>query len=58
MLVGREFFREEQYAVRPDVLDPGVLRESVGLNEVTIRQYIRDQEKHQRDWDQGELKFD
>ncbi len=31
---------------------------TVGLNEVTIRQYIRDQEKHQRDQDQGELKFD
>ena len=31
---------------------------AVGLNEVQIRRYIRDQEKLQRDQDQGELKLD
>ena len=31
---------------------------TVGLNEEQIRQYIRDQEKLQRDLDQGELDFE
>jgi putative transposase len=31
---------------------------TVGLNEEQIRQYIRDQEKLQRDQDQGELDFE
>ncbi len=31
---------------------------TVGLNEEQIRQYIRDQEKAQRDLDQGELEFE
>jgi len=31
---------------------------TVGLNEVQIRRYIRDQEKPQRDQDQGQLKLD
>ncbi|HEX4055130.1 MAG TPA: IS200/IS605 family transposase, partial [Tepidisphaeraceae bacterium] len=31
---------------------------TVGLNEEQIRQYIRDQEKMQRDLDQGELEFE
>jgi putative transposase len=31
---------------------------TVGLNEEQIRQYIRDQEKLQRDLDQGELEFE
>jgi putative transposase len=31
---------------------------TVGLNEVQIQQYIRDQEKLQRDQDPGELKLD
>ena len=31
---------------------------TVGLNEEQIRQYIRDQEKLQRDMDQGELEFE
>ena len=31
---------------------------TVGLDEAAIRKYIREQEKHQRDQDQGELDFD
>ena len=31
---------------------------TVGLDEAQIRRYIQEQEKHQRDQDQGELKFD
>jgi REP-associated tyrosine transposase len=31
---------------------------TVGLDEATIRQYIRDQEKHQRAQDQAEFDFD
>ena len=31
---------------------------TVGLDEATIREYIREQEKLQRDQDQGELDFD
>jgi putative transposase len=31
---------------------------TVGLDEATIRKYIQEQEKHQRDEDQGELDFD
>jgi len=31
---------------------------TVGLDEAAIRKYIQDQEKHQRDQDQGELDFD
>jgi putative transposase len=31
---------------------------TLGLNEVQIRRYIRDQEKLQQDQDQGELKLD
>jgi putative transposase len=31
---------------------------TVGLDEAAIRKYIQDQEKHQRDQDQGELGFD
>ena len=30
---------------------------TVGLDEAAIRKYIREQEKHQRDQDQGELDF-
>ena len=30
---------------------------TVGLDEVAIRKYIREQEQHQRDQDQGELNF-
>jgi putative transposase len=30
---------------------------TVGLDEAAIRKYIQDQEKHQRDQDQGELDF-
>ena len=31
---------------------------TVGLDEAAIRKYIQEQEKHQRDQDQGELDFD
>ena len=31
---------------------------TVGLDEAQIRRYIQEQEKHQRDQEQGELKFD
>ncbi len=31
---------------------------TVGLDEAAIRKYIQEQEKHQRDQDQGELEFD
>ena len=31
---------------------------TVGLDEAATRKYIREQEKHQRDQDQGELDFD
>ena len=30
---------------------------TVGLDEQTIRRYVRDQEKHQQDFEQGELDF-
>ena len=44
-LFGREFWAR------------GYCVNTVGLNEEAIRQYIRDQEKNQRDLDQGELEF-
>jgi putative transposase len=44
-LFGREFWAR------------GYCVSTVGLNEEQIRQYIRDQEKMQRDLDQGELEF-
>ena len=44
-LFGREFWAR------------GYCVSTVGLNEEQIRQYIRDQEKVQRDLDQGELEF-
>ena len=44
-LFGREFWAR------------GSCVSTVGLNEEQIRQYIRDQEKVQRDLDQGELDF-
>jgi putative transposase len=44
-LFGREFWAR------------GYCVSTVGLNEEEIRQYIRDQEKVQRDLDQGELEF-
>ena len=31
---------------------------TIGLDEAMIRKYIQEQEKHQRDQDQGELEFD
>ena len=45
-LFGREFWAR------------GYCVSTVGLNEEQIRQYIRDQEKLQRDLDQGELTFE
>ena len=45
-LFGREFWAR------------GYCVSTVGLNEEQIRQYIRDQEKMQRDLDQGELEFE
>jgi putative transposase len=45
-LFGREFWAR------------GYCVSTVGLNEEQIRQYIRDQEKMQRDLDQGELDFE
>jgi putative transposase len=45
-LFGREFWSR------------GYCVSTVGLNEEQIRQYIRDQEKMQRDLDQGELEFE
>ncbi len=44
-LFGREFWAR------------GYCVSTVGLNEEQIRQYIRDQEKLQKDLDQGELEF-
>jgi putative transposase len=45
MLFGREFWAR------------GYCVSTVGLNEEQIRQYIREQEKMERELNQGELKF-
>jgi hypothetical protein len=49
---------QERDAVRPELRARGCCVSAVGLNEVQIRRYIRDQERLQRDQDQGELKPD
>jgi REP-associated tyrosine transposase len=56
--INRELLRKKGTLFGRTFWARGYCVSTVALNEGVIRQYIRDQEKHQRDQDQGELNFD
>jgi len=56
--VHRELIRTKGTLFGRNFWARGYCVSTVGLNEDQIRQYIRDQEKQQRDMDQGEFKFE
>ena len=55
--IHREVLRTKGTLFGRDFWARGYCVSTVGLNEEQIRQYIRDQEKMQRDLDHGELEF-
>jgi putative transposase len=55
--IHREVLRTKGTLFGRDFWARGYCVSTVGLNEEAIRQYICDQEKNQRDLDQGELEF-
>ena len=54
----RELFKTKGTLFGRSFWARGYCVSTVGLDEAGIRKYIQEQEKHQRDQDQGELEFD
>ena len=56
--IHRELFKTKGTLFGRSFWARGYCVSTVGMDEAAIRKYIQEQEKHQRDQDQGELKFD
>jgi putative transposase len=56
--IHRELFRTKGTLFGRSFWARGYCVSTVGLDEASIRRYIQEQEKHQRDQDQGELAFE